>query len=74
MAGLTKEQRAAKAAFLTPNDIEAQISTLLATAEPLRLLDDDDPKKAALCAIVDKINGLRADQEAQTIQDGLLSD
>jgi hypothetical protein len=44
-------------------DIEAQIQGLLKEGEPLRLLDDDDPKKVPLTAIVDKINELRAQQE-----------
>lgn len=42
--------------------IESTISDLLADAEPLRLLDDDDPAKVRLTHIVDEINRLRAIQ------------
>lgn len=44
--------------------IEDQISNLLAHADPLRLLHDDDPAKAPLAGIVDEINRLRAEQAA----------
>lgn len=44
--------------------IEDEIAALLAKAEPLRLLPDDEPAKAPLTAIVDRINELRADQAA----------
>jgi hypothetical protein len=43
-------------------DIEKQIAYLLATAEPLRALDDDDPRKEELGGIVEQINVLRAQQ------------
>jgi len=46
-------------------DYESEIAKLAATAEPLRKLDDDDPKKEALTVIVDKINALRAKQAAE---------
>jgi len=48
-------------------NLEDQIQTLLASAEPLRALDDDDPQAARLAVIVDEINRLRALQakEAQ---------
>jgi hypothetical protein len=62
MAGLTKEQRAAKAAFLSPNDIDAQIEKLLEAALPLYPLDEDDEKRYPLAGIIDKINALRAEQ------------
>ena len=45
--------------------IEDQIQSLIAHAEPLRALDDDDPAKAPLAGIVDEINRLRAVQEKQ---------
>ena len=41
---------------------EDQIAELLAEAEPLRILEDDDPLKVPLTKIVDKINALRAIQ------------
>lgn len=43
-------------------NIEAQIQSLLAEAEPMRSLPDDDPATAVLSGIVDKINALRAIQ------------
>ena len=43
-------------------NIEDQINELLTEATPLRILDDDDPLKAPLTKIVDKINALRAKQ------------
>ena len=43
-------------------DYEAEISKLLAQAEPLRALDDDDTRKEELRVIVDEINVLRAKQ------------
>lgn len=39
--------------------VEAQIAALLAAAEPLRKLDDDDPRKEPLGKLVDEINRLR---------------
>jgi hypothetical protein len=42
--------------------IENQIAELLAQAEPLRALDDDDEAKEPLRLIVDRINALRAEQ------------
>lgn len=42
--------------------IEDKIQTLLNQAAPLRPLEEDDPKKARLAAIVDEINALRAEQ------------
>jgi hypothetical protein len=47
---------------MTYADLEKQIQALLKTAEPLRLLDDDDPRTAELADIVNQINGLRAKQ------------
>lgn len=44
--------------------LEDQIAALLAEAEPLRCLDDDDPKKEALGPLVDRINALRAMESA----------
>lgn len=41
---------------------EAEIHRLLALAEPLRLLADDDLAKGPLTGIVDEINALRAEQ------------
>ena len=41
---------------------EVKIAELLAQAEPLRELHDDDETKRPLTAIVDKINALRAEQ------------
>lgn len=49
----------ADAAFLSSEETEKQIKELLAAAEPLRALNEDDPKKIPLAAIVDKINVLR---------------
>ena len=43
-------------------NIEDQITELLAEATPLRSLDEDDPLKAPLTKIMDKINALRAKQ------------
>lgn len=45
-------------------DIEAKIAALLAEAEPLRCLDEDDEAKLPLAGIVDRINQLRAEQAA----------
>lgn len=45
-----------------------EIDDLLAQADKLRPLDDDDPKKEPLTAIVDRINELRA-QEAAAAMD-----
>jgi hypothetical protein len=39
--------------------IEDQIQALLIQAEPMRDLPDDDPEKAPLAGIVDRINALR---------------
>ena len=41
-------------------NIEDKITELLAHAEPLRQLDDDDEAKRPLTGIVDEINALRA--------------
>lgn len=38
---------------------DQEIADLLAQAEPLRLLEDDDPAKAELGPLVDRINALR---------------
>jgi pyridoxine/pyridoxamine 5'-phosphate oxidase len=51
---------------MTYADLEKQIQALLKTAEPLRLLDDDDPRTAELADIVNQINGLRAKQSKLT--------
>jgi hypothetical protein len=40
--------------------IEDQIAALIAEAEPLRLLSEDDPEREPLTEIVDEINRLRA--------------
>lgn len=40
--------------------LEAQITALLAEAEPLRCLPDEEAEAKGLPAIVDKINTLRA--------------
>lgn len=40
--------------------IDAKIAELLAAAAPLRELDEDDPAKDRLGAIVDEINRLRS--------------
>ena len=45
-----------------PMSLEDDIQALLAQAEPLRCLDDDDPDKEALGPLVDRINALRAKQ------------
>lgn len=45
-------------------EIEGEIQRLLDKADPLRELEDDDPKKAALPGLVDDINALRAEQSA----------
>lgn len=42
--------------------IEQQISALLAQAEQLRLLPDDEAESMGLPGIVDMINALRAEQ------------
>lgn len=42
--------------------IEDQITALLAEAEPLRLLPDEEAEAKGLPGIVDKINALRAEQ------------
>jgi hypothetical protein len=46
---------------------EAEIQKLLATAEPLRALNDDDPRKEELGGIVDQINKLRALQSGAVV-------
>ena len=43
-------------------NIESEIARLLALAEPLRALADDDLAKEPLTGIVDEINVLRAEQ------------
>ena len=43
-------------------NIEDQITALLAEAEPLRCLPQDDPAALPLAGIVDEINRLRAIQ------------
>ncbi len=48
---------------MTNDEIEQAIADLLAEAEPLRTLVDDDPLKAELNPIVLEINQLRALQE-----------
>ena len=54
-------------------NIEDKIAELLAQAEPLRKLDDDDTAKAPLTGIVDQINALRARQSrGETEFDGEL--
>jgi hypothetical protein len=44
-------------------DYEKKIAELLAKGEPMRKLDDDDPRKEELRHIVDEVNALRAEQE-----------
>lgn len=55
-------------------EIEAKIAALLAEAEPLRCLDEDDEAKRPLAGIVDQINALRAQQTApvaiQEVEEG----
>lgn len=48
--------------------IEERIQELLAQAEPLRALNDDDPRKESLAGLVDRINGLREEQAAETMR------
>lgn len=50
---------------------EDRIQALLAKAEPLRELADDDPAKEPLAGIVDEINALRSRQakDAMTVID-----
>jgi hypothetical protein len=50
--------------------LEAQITALLAEAEPLRGLDDDDPAKRPLAKMVERINSLRAQQALMPQVDG----
>lgn len=45
--------------------LKDQIAALLAKAAPLRELEHDDPRAAPLAGIVDEINRLRAQQEAE---------
>ena len=45
--------------------LEDEIMALLAKAEPLRCLPDDEPAKRPLTAMVDQINALRAKQAGQ---------
>jgi hypothetical protein len=54
--------------------IENQIAELLAQAEPLRALDDDDEAKEPLRLIVDRINALRAEQELASMDERFLPD
>jgi hypothetical protein len=56
---------------MTPEQIEDQIQALLAEAEPLRVLDADDPEQAPLTGLVDQINSLRALQAKATQEDAL---
>ncbi len=49
-------------------NIETEIAALLAEADKLRPLPDDEPAKVPLTAIVDKINKLRAVQAKDTSQ------
>lgn len=49
--------------------LEDQITALCAEAEPLRGLAEDDPAKAALCGIVERINLLR-DMQARGLDPG----
>lgn len=42
--------------------IEQEIAALLAKAEPLRCLPEDEPAKSPLVGIIDEINRLRAVQ------------
>ena len=42
------------------NDIQAELMALIDKAAPLYPLDEDDPKKAKLAALVDRINEIRA--------------
>lgn len=44
---------------------EDLIQELLKQADPLRPLDDDDPRKAQLTKLVDEINRLRREQELE---------
>lgn len=46
--------------------LEDQIQALLAKAEPLRALPDDEPAKDPLGGLVEEINALRALQDAAT--------
>lgn len=48
--------------------IQARIDALLAKADPLRPLDEDDPRKEPLAGIVDEINRLRAEQSEERIR------
>lgn len=49
--------------------LEAQIAALLAEAEPLRCLPDEEAEAQGLPALVDRINALRAKQSAQALKE-----
>lgn len=49
-------------------NLETLIAELLAQADPLRELADDDPAKAPLGPLVDKINALRAEQASEAMR------
>lgn len=51
--------------------IEEQIAALLAQAEPLRSLDDEDAERMGLPALVERINSLR-EQQAKDAHAGFL--
>lgn len=51
--------------------IQKRIDELNAAADKLRPLDDDDPKKGPLTAMVDEINALRAKQGSEGFVDEL---
>lgn len=50
--------------------IQARIDALIAEADALRPLPEDEPMKAPLAGIVDEINELRAVQAAPGFVDG----
>ena len=58
---------------MTYDQLEAQIQALLKKADPLRLLDEDDPRCEELAGIVNQINQLRARQSAITQAADLLA-
>ena len=51
-------------------NLSERINLLLAEADKLRPLHEDDPKREPLGALIDEINELRAAQSVQHMQEG----
>ena len=56
---------------MTYEDIEADVGVLLAQADELRAMPEDEPMRLPLAGLIDKINALRALQDVNAISTAL---